>query len=71
MFNKLTAIYIGSNFEHFSKAQSVDELKRLVFERCKPHITNMDSFSKGAKKADWVEIFKSLERAREYETLGP
>jgi len=60
MFNKVTAMYIGNHFDHYSKAQSVDELKRMVFKRCEPHITNMDTFSRGAKLVDWNSLYKAI-----------
>ena len=53
-------MYIGNHFDHYSKAQSVDELKRMVFKRCEPHITNMDTFSRGAKLVDWNSLYKAI-----------
>lgn len=47
--------------EHFKMAQSVNDLKRLFYNRCKNYITNKEAFKAGASSIDWNVLYKLIE----------
>lgn len=47
--------------EHFKMARSVDELKRLFYNRCKNYVTDKEAFKKGAYSIDWNVLYKLIE----------
>lgn len=64
MFDRITAQYIGSHYGFFVKAESINELKKMVLERCKPHTKDIDNFKKGARRANWDRIFEALQASK-------